>query len=168
MARIKLKKAEKEREYLLIADLAHEIWREHYVPILGADQIEYMLEKFQSAQAIQAAVLGQGYEYYLIKKSVTPIGYVGIQPNHPAGKLFLSKFYLLKKYRGNGYAHDVVEELAEMGRQMRLGSIWLTVSKQNLSSIEAYTHLGFAQTDVVCTDIGGGFVMDDYIFEKTI
>ena len=56
MAKINLKKISKEREYLLVADLAHEIWREHYAGIVSADQIEYMLGKFQSPSAIKAAV----------------------------------------------------------------------------------------------------------------
>ena len=168
MAKAGLKKIGKEREYLLVADLAHTIWREHYAGIVSPDQIEYMLEKFQSADAIKAAVAGEGYEYYLITRLGAPIGYVGIKVNHPQGKLFLSKFYILKDFRGQGYARDVIAELTEMGKRLRLCCIWLTASKHNASSIAAYRHLGFAQTDSICTDIGGGFVMDDYVFEKPL
>ena len=55
-----------------------------------------------------------------------------------------------------------------MAKRMRLKSIWLTASKKNESSIAAYGHLGFRITDSICTDIGNGFVMDDYVFEKEI
>lgn len=168
MSRAKLKKISKEREYLLVADLAHEIWREHYSPFISSDQIEYMLQKFQTAAAIKAAVAGEGYDYYLIRKSLVPIGYAGVRVNHPQGKLFLSKFYILKEYRGQGFARDVIGELSDMAKRMRLKSIWLTASKQNESSIAAYGHLGFRITDSICTDIGNGFVMDDYVFEKEI
>ncbi len=168
MAKINLKKISKEREYLLVADLAHEIWREHYAGIVSADQIEYMLGKFQSPSAIKAAVAGEGYEYYLIRKAFVPIGYAGVRPHHPQGKLFLSKFYILKEYRGQGYARDVVAALSDMARRMRLTSIWLTASKKNASSIAAYGHLGFRQTGEVCSDIGNGFVMDDYVFELEV
>ena len=168
MVKASLKKISKEREYLLVADLAHEIWREHYSPFISSDQIEYMLEKFQTPVAIHAAVAGEGYDYYLIKKLAVPIGYAGIRMNHPRGKLFLSKFYILKKYRGQGFAHDVINEFCGMAKRMRLKSIWLTASKKNESSIAAYERLGFQITDSICTDIGNGFVMDDYVFEKEI
>ncbi len=166
MTRARLKKISKEREYLLVSGLAHEIWREHYSGIVSADQIEYMLEKFQSASAIKSAVSGEGYEYYLIRKTLVPIGYVGIKPYYPQGKLFLSKFYILKEFRGQGYARDVIAELAEIAKDMRLHAIWLTVSKKNASSIAAYEQLGFQKTGDVCNEIGNGFVMDDYVFEK--
>ncbi|MEA4854276.1 MAG: GNAT family N-acetyltransferase [Christensenella sp.] len=168
MSKARLKKISTEREYLLTADLAHQIWREHYSAFIGADQIEYMLEKFQSVNALKAAVAADGYEYYLIKKTGVPIGYAGIKTNHPAGKLFLSKFYILKDYRGRGFAKDVIAELIDMASRLRLKSIWLTVSKNNESAMTAYRRLGFTQTDSICMDIGGGFVMDDYIFERSV
>ena len=34
-----------------LCSLAAEIWRQHFTPIIGADQVEYMLEKFQSPAA---------------------------------------------------------------------------------------------------------------------
>ncbi|MEA5004444.1 MAG: GNAT family N-acetyltransferase [Christensenella sp.] len=168
MAKVRLKKISKEREFLMVADLAHEIWREHYAGIVSADQVEYMLEKFQSPSAINAAVTGEGYEYYLIRKGLVPIGYVGIRAHQPQGKLFLSKFYILKEYRGQGHARDVITELSEMAKDMRIPAIWLTASKKNASSIAAYEHLGFRKTGDVCNDIGNGFVMDDYVFEMEV
>ena len=35
-----------------VAALARETWTRHYVPIIGVAQVEYMLEKFQSEEAI--------------------------------------------------------------------------------------------------------------------
>ncbi|MEG2520926.1 MAG: GNAT family N-acetyltransferase [Christensenellaceae bacterium] len=161
-----LKSIRKERDFLTISMLAHEIWREHYAAIISSDQIEYMLEKYQTVNAIKSAIAG-GYEYFLIKHAGIPIGYAGIKANEPIGKLFLSKFYLLKDYRGKGYAHDIIDELCEKARRLHQNSIWLTVNKSN-SSIRAYEKLGFHITDNVCTDIGSGYFMDDYIMEKIV
>lgn len=47
-----------------IAGLAGEIWREHYTPIIGAAQVEYMLEKFQSADRIYSDIINDGYVYF--------------------------------------------------------------------------------------------------------
>ena len=33
--------------------LAKEIWNQHFVPIIGQDQVDYMLNKFQSCESIK-------------------------------------------------------------------------------------------------------------------
>ena len=40
-------------ELSVVASLAHEIWREYYVPLIGAAQVDYMLANFQSAAAMR-------------------------------------------------------------------------------------------------------------------
>lgn len=167
MAKAKLKRIRKEYEFLAVADLAHRIWREHYAGVISGEQIEYMLEKFQTVPAIKAAE-AEGCEYYLVRKLGVNIGYLALQPCYPPGKMFISKLYLLREYRGKGYSRDILSEVADMARSLRLKSIWLTVAKNNLSSIAAYEHLGFHEADTICKEIGGGFVMDDYIMEKTL
>ena len=43
--------------------------------------------------------------------------------------------------------------------------IRLTVNKYNINTIKAYEKWGFKTVDAVVTDIGSGFVMDDFIME---
>ena len=47
-----------------MAQLADEIWHEHYQNILSPEQIDYMVERYQSVQAITEQ-LEQGYHYLL-------------------------------------------------------------------------------------------------------
>ena len=35
-----------------LAEVASEIWHEYYTPIIGLQQVEYMVEKFQSVKGI--------------------------------------------------------------------------------------------------------------------
>ena len=42
----------------------------------------------------------------------------------------------------------------------------LSVNKRNAKAIAAYKRNGFVIAESVVTDIGGGFVMDDYIMAK--
>ena len=44
--------------------VAEEIWRDHYTPIIGKKQVEYMLEKFLSPEALVEQI-NSGYQYYL-------------------------------------------------------------------------------------------------------
>ncbi|BFT72400.1 GNAT family N-acetyltransferase [Paenibacillus sp. P36] len=49
-----------------------------------------------------------------------------------------------------------------------LNSIWLTVNRNNESSIAVYEKKGFRTVREQIVDIGNGFVMDDFIMEKEI
>ena len=50
----------------------------------------------------------------------------------------------------------------------KYNTFYLTVNKNNTKAISVYKSFGFDITDTVVTDIGGGYVMDDYIMEYTI
>lgn len=47
-------------------------------------------------------------------------------------------------------------------------SIYLTCNKYNQHSLDVYHRKGFYDIDAVVSDIGHGFVMDDYILQKDL
>ena len=146
-----------------VVRLANIIWPEHYSPIIGKDQVEYMLRTFHSSQSIANEVNNKHYQYYLILRDDKPVGYIGIKLEKES--LFLSKIYVLAENRGHGLGKKAIEFLRELTSSNQLGKITLTVNKHNLNSISAYQSVGFQITGKVCTDIGEGYVMDDYQME---
>ncbi|MBB6672143.1 GNAT family N-acetyltransferase [Cohnella nanjingensis] len=159
-------KVETKEEIAIVAQLASAIWHEYFVSIISHEQIDYMIEKFQSVQAITDQVNGQGYEYYLMNADGKNIGYLGVRQEE--GKLFLSKFYIQQENRGKGYASQAVAFLADLCKNRGLGSIWLTVNRYNHDTIAIYEKKGFRKVRTQVADIGNGFVMDDWIMEKEI
>lgn len=151
-------------EIELVSHLAREIWTEHYTPIIGTEQVQYMLENFQSVEAIEESI-GQGMLYNIIFIESDPVGYYAVKPNEPIDKLFLSKIYVLASARGKGIASQAVKNIIETARINQLGYIWLTVNKNNKGSIAAYHKMGFRKTGSIVTPIGSGFVMDDDVME---
>jgi len=149
----------------LIESLADEIWKEHYTSIIGIEQVEYMLDKFQSSKAIKKQ-LEEGYIYYLLEDNGTPAGYFSLIKQDNV--LFLSKLYIKSSFRGKGAGRKSVEYITNIAKGENLDKIRLTVNKYNHNSIEAYKKFGFVIVDSVVNDIGAGFVMDDYIMEKTV
>lgn len=145
--------------------MAEQIWRQHFTPIIGAGQVEYMLERFQSETAI-AEQLEQGYEYYRFLHNHEYIGYMGIHREEK--RLFLSKLYLKKEYRGRGFARQAYTFIQEIARKEGLHSVYLTVNKENYATIAVYERMGFVTVDKQKADIGGGFYMDDYIMEAAV
>jgi RimJ/RimL family protein N-acetyltransferase len=107
-----------------------------------------------------------GYRYYQIIKDEQPIGYTAVQIREDA--IFLSKLYILKAHRGNGYARKSLEFIESLARENSLRRITLTCNKYNTGTIKAYEKMGFTNTGSIVMDIGGGFVMDDYTLEKPV
>lgn len=151
---------EKVSDIKELASLASSIWHEYWTCLLSPEQIDYMVENFQSEKAIKEQIENENYTYYFIKSDNENAGYFGISDKRDF--LFLSKIYIRKEFRHKGIgtkAFDKIKELA-LGKPIRL-----TVNKHNTNSINAYKKWGFKTIDAVVTDIGSGFVMDDYIME---
>lgn len=153
-----------EHNIEIVESLAREIWTEHYIPIIGKEQVEYMLAEFQSRQAIGEQIRS-GARYFLIKEGDAFIGYIAVQPK--GRELFLSKIYVKSSRRGMGYGKKAVQFAEKVARELDLNKIVLTVNKNNVNTIRAYEKIGFKNAGSVIQDIGNGFVMDDYKMEKT-
>ena len=141
---------------VVMADL---IWREHYPAIIGEEQVDYMLGKFQTLESIQEQI-DEGFEYYLLKREGADAGYFAVQVEGDA--LFLSKLYIRGSKSGGGLGSRVLEFIQD---HWKPGFVRLTVNNENAASIRFYENRGFIKTGEVVHDIGCGFVMDDYQME---
>jgi RimJ/RimL family protein N-acetyltransferase len=146
--------------------LGKQIWNQHYVPIIGQGQVDYMLNKFQSISALTDQIENQKYYYFMIFNNRKLTGYIGLQDREDT--LFLSKIYLTDNVRGKGIGKIAVDFCVDFARKNRFSRIELTVNKNNVVAITAYQKIGFEKIDAIVTDIGGGYVMDDYVFEMTV
>lgn len=162
-----IKKVNSAEEIQQVSSLAHEIWTSHYVSIIGKEQVEYMLEMFQSASAISAQI-ENGYDYYLVFDGGQLAGYFALVPSPRDSTLLLSKVYIRSAFRGKGLGKTVVSFAEKQCVDLRLHTLWLTVNKRNSNSIAFYKSLGFSTEASIVNDIGKGFVMDDYKMLKRI
>jgi ribosomal protein S18 acetylase RimI-like enzyme len=156
-----------EKQITDVVRLAREIWQEHYLPIIGREQVDYMLEKFQSEKAL-VEQLGESYEYYLVVHHGQNVGYVAVVPDKSGPALTLSKLYVRKSERSHGLGKKTLQFVENLSRQRGIMRLWLTVNKNNARSIAWYSRMGFRNAGSIIQDIGGGFVMDDFRLEKTI
>ncbi len=161
---MKWERVQSSEQIACVARLARETWTEHYVPIIGAAQVEYMLEKFQSEAAIALQMAAEGYEYYLVPDA----GYLALVPDRANKRVLLSKIYVKSAQRGTGLGRALVEFAAARCGELGCHELWLTVNRNNTGSIAFYERMGFRKTNEMVTDIGNGFVMDDWRMAKTI
>lgn len=153
-------------EIKTLEQLARDIWNEYFITLLSKQQIDYMLNKFLSKEAIQDQISNKNYHYYFIYHNNTVAGFIGIQIE--TEKLFLSKLYLKKEFRGQKLASKAFDFIESLAKQLNKSSIYLTVNKYNTHTIEVYKHRGFNVILDQISDIGHGYVMDDYVMEKCL
>nr|WP_294490407.1 GNAT family N-acetyltransferase [uncultured Anaerosporobacter sp.] len=159
-------KVKEQEEINVVAELGTKIWHEHYSSILEPAQIDYMVDKFQSANAVALQINDQGYEYYLVKDEDSVVGYIGLVME--TDRVFLSKLYIAKEARGKGLASKAFVFLTELASSNKKQAIWLTVNRYNSGSIAVYEKKGFIKVREQVSDIGNGYVMDDYVMEMAI
>lgn len=149
----------------LIAALAKEIWTQHYVSIITVEQINFMLKNYQSAEAIIKDIKN-GMIYDVAYSDGEPCGYSATSSDETG--LFLSKLYVRQSCRGQGIAKALMTRINERAKNAQAPRIWLKCNKYNKDSLAAYERLGFTVAYPCITEIGGGFVMDDYALEKMV
>ena len=150
-----------------LAKLADEIWHEYWPALIGAAQTDYMVEQFQSLEAIKRDMAEHAYEYwFVVDEAGKTVGYTGGRDEPETSRYFISKIYLLAEERSKHYASQIIEFYVELCRNRDLHSMYLTVNKHNELGIRAYLGKGFVTIESVVNDIGNGFVMDDYVMEK--
>lgn len=165
MEETKINQVKTASDITLVEMLATKIWHEHYPQIIGKEQVDYMLAKYQSFPAIKRQI-NDGISYYLLYENNHPVGYFSYHFENDA--LFLSKIYVIKEVRGNGVGKHAMKFINSKAHEQPVNRVKLTVNKYNLESIEFYKSLGFDTVDSVEKEIGGGFIMDDYVMEMSV
>jgi len=152
-----------------IRALAEPIWHEHYIPIIGNEQVEYMLQNMYSTEAL-IKQNQEGQDFYFIKKNEEEIGFIAISKKSE-GQWFLHKFYISIEHQNKHLGAEVIEELKALLHEHDKSDVIelrLTVNRENFKSINFYFKHGFKIESVADFDIGNGYFMNDFILLKSI
>ena len=181
---VTFRQVERDEEVEALAHMAYHIWNEYWPAIIGQAQTDYMVEKFQSLNAFRTDIADNGYEYFFIMQhedetphelgAATHGADIHDQGDTVAGRVNDD----VESDRDDELAHDT-EDFARTAAVPRIvgytgghveadTNLYLTVNKHNEMAIRAYKAKGFEVIDAVETDIGDGYIMDDYIMEKKL
>jgi ribosomal protein S18 acetylase RimI-like enzyme len=151
-----------------VRKLADTIWRQHYPGIISEAQIDYMLERNYSMSALTAFIAEAGGGMLLACLRQTPIGFAAYFSTDDMTELQIDRLYVLPEHQGKGVGRRLIDRIGEIARMAGFYSLTLNVNKQNKAALAAYERNGFRIRDSIVNDIGHGFVMDDYVMEKTL
>ncbi|MHB8846395.1 MAG: GNAT family N-acetyltransferase [Nitrospirota bacterium] len=149
----------------LMQDLSIRIWREHYPGIITREQIDYMLGKMYASEVMRDEIASKGYRYVIVSEGSVPIGYIAYRHDEAKQTVLISKLYLLPMYHGKGIGRRMLDHVKDDALKAGARTLYLFVNKNNVKAIAAYERFGFIKAVAVVSDIGGGFVMDDYRME---
>jgi len=157
-----------ERDGEKIAALARRIWTQCYSEIISQEQIDYMLDQRFSMPHLRCELLGKEHRYWMILSAEEAVGY-GVLSLRPVDhRCRIQQVYIDASVRGLGLGRRLLDTMIKEAVLKGAQKVWLSVNRNNANAIEFYCRLGFSQIGTVVTDIGKGFVMDDFIMEKSV
>jgi GNAT superfamily N-acetyltransferase len=157
-----------EADLPAISDLAGVIWHACYPGIITHAQIDYMLARMYAPDVMRDEIRSQGIRYGLLLVDGKPGGFFSYGPASEPGVIKLHKIYLMGDLHGRGLGSRLLQHVEREVRRLGVRRLILAVNKRNAKAIAAYQRNGFVVAETVVTDIGGGFIMDDYVMAKDL
>lgn len=151
-----------------VCALAHKIWHRHYPGIITVEQIDYMLGQRYRPERLREELATPGIAWDVAERDGALCGFASTHHDRVHGELKLDKLYVDPAVQRHGIGRRLFEQAIERARSLACSALYLAVNKHNGQAIEAYRRYGFAVRDAVTVDIGGGFVMDDFIMARSL
>lgn len=150
-----------------IKDLATSIWNAHYPGIITQEQIDYMLAQDYAIERLQQDLKeGIWIDKLLVEGKLT--GFSAYGPTSRPDEIKLHKLYVDQSVHGKGFGYKLLEHCERNVRARGYHKIILQVNKNNSKAIKAYKRNDYIREESVVVDIGGGFVMNDFLMAKTL
>ena len=147
--------------------MAERTWRKSYAAILSPAQMDYMLTRMYALDVI-AREIADGVIWELAVHDEAPIGFHACAFDSADQSLKLHKLYVLPAAQGMGFGKALLARVRALAGTLGARKVWLQVNKNNASAIRAYERAGYCVERAAVFDIGGGFVMDDFIMALAI
>lgn len=147
-----------------LVELAGRVWRAHYPGIISAEQIEYMLAQ-RYKHGLVRQLLARGDLWLAAREQGSLVGFAHGHPLEE-GDFKLDKLYVDTGWQRRGIGGTLIAEVARRAREHGFTRLVLRVNRQNRQALDAYLKHGFTVATLIVEDIGGGYVMDDYVMVK--
>ncbi|NMH28895.1 GNAT family N-acetyltransferase [Flavobacterium silvaticum] len=155
-----------EADAAVISQIALATWPDTYGEILSADQLEYMLDRFCSADAILAN-MQNGQQFLLAFDEMdSAVGFAAftIKDDFSA---HLNKLYVLPATQGKNLGKLLLGEVSKRSSVAGCTRLTLNVNRFNKAKT-FYERLGFSIISEIDIPIGNGWLMEDFVMSRDI
>jgi GNAT superfamily N-acetyltransferase len=148
----------------IIRELTYQVWPATYLPIVGKQQLDYMLDLFYSPEELGRQMEMSNHRFILCFDDLEPVAFASYSEIE-TGIFKLHKLYILPVTQGKGIGRYLIQFILDELKTEKANLLRLNVNRFNKSAIGFYTKLGFRHLKDEDIDIGNGFFMNDHVLE---
>lgn len=146
--------------------LARLIWTATYTGLISQQQIEYMLADRYSPARLSQQIDVPKHAWRLAYQDNDFVGFAHARLETEGCKL--DKLYVHPDCQRRGIGRALLDDIKLFAGTKHATRLYLQVNRGNTAAIAAYQRYGFTICQAQVFNIGGGFVMDDYVMETFI
>jgi GNAT superfamily N-acetyltransferase len=150
-----------------IGFLAQQIWPPTYSSLLSQKQIDYMMKLFYTPESLTDQIKNKKHQFIMAESDEDPVGFASFAAIGESGNYKIHKLYVLPETQGMGIGKAIIGFITDQLLELNAAALRLNVNRFN-PAIKFYQKVGFSIIGEEKTDIGQGFVMDDYVMEIAV
>lgn len=155
-------------DFTTIKELAYAIWPDTYGAILSNEQLDYMLAKFYSEESLLENYMEKGHRFLLVKEDDRVLGFASYEHLYKeTNTTRIHKIYLLPETQGRGLGKLLIQEIEKIALENHADKLSLNVNRFNKAQ-HFYKKIGFEIVDEEDVELEFGYLMEDYVMEKTL
>jgi N-acetylglutamate synthase-like GNAT family acetyltransferase len=150
-----------------ILQIAEQTWWPTYEPLLGKEQVAYMLGEIYSQKKITDQVKNNEQTFLLLLEDGQPVAFAAYSPRDEDPEIYkLHKLYCLPVTQGKGYGKTLINAVIDKTKKAGKHTLDLNVNRYNKAK-DFYEKMGF--TIAYEEDIPiGPYWMNDYVMRKAL
>jgi ribosomal protein S18 acetylase RimI-like enzyme len=148
-----------------VSALARTVWQATYPGLISQAQIDAMLDARYAPARIAERLDDTHHAWWVAEVDGVLAGFAHAILEDGACKL--DKLYVHPDFQRRGVGATLTRAVEHWARAQGVRRLRLQVNRGNLQAQHAYEKYGFRIVESRAFDIGGGFVMDDHVMEKS-
>jgi len=145
-----------------IKEIATITWPIAYGTYISSAQLDYMLDMMYSDDSLLNQ-MNKGHQFYIAEHNSEAIGFASVS-KEANNACKLNKLYVLPTAQKTGAGKALLFKTINFAKSLAANCMYLQVNKQN-NAQHFYQKHGFTVREASILEIGGGYIMDDYIME---
>ena len=146
--------------------LARSVWQATYPSLISQAQIDAMLADRYAPIRIREQMDDPRHGWWVARQDHTMLGFAHAILDETGCKL--DKLYVHPDHQRRGIGAALLYAAQDWARSRQASRLRLQVNRGNAQAVRAYEKYGFRIVEARVFDIGGGFVMDDYVMEQLL
>ncbi|WP_028509980.1 GNAT family N-acetyltransferase [Ruminococcus sp. NK3A76] len=147
--------------------LANRIFGQHYTQLMPRPQIDYILDSFNSFNAINERISSGGYKYYSIMCDNRPAGFFAYVPRLGEA-VEITEIGVIKKQRGKGCCKKALNFIVTKAKEGGARTVKIKIDKKNETALNAFKALGMQEIGEEQTKLMGDFFVEQLILALDI